>query len=136
MQGKTLAQFPADFGKVEVAKGVTAQSGDNGVSVQGGSLDVSAGGKIKGLRVVLDDVVEQEFSGRTAIIHVSASGKLGSSMRVAYSTNDVGNSGWHEFELTPVRRHIKWHMFRARLRETLLTSLVDIKRRLCPNSVI
>ena len=30
-----------------------------------------------------------------------------------------------------VRRHIKWHLFRARLRETLLTSLVDIKRRLC-----
>ena len=30
-----------------------------------------------------------------------------------------------------VRRHIKWHRFRPGLRETLLTSLVDIKRRLC-----
>ena len=30
-----------------------------------------------------------------------------------------------------VRRHIKWHGFRPGLRETLLTSLVDIKRRLC-----
>jgi len=30
-----------------------------------------------------------------------------------------------------VHRHIKWHRFKSGLRETLLTSLVDIKRRLC-----
>ena len=30
-----------------------------------------------------------------------------------------------------VRRHIKWHRFRSGLRETLLTSLFDIKRQLC-----
>ena len=30
-----------------------------------------------------------------------------------------------------VRRHIKWHRLRPGLRETLLTSLVDIKRGLC-----
>ena len=30
-----------------------------------------------------------------------------------------------------VRRHIIWHRLWARLRETLLIVLVDIKRRLC-----
>ena len=34
-------------------------------------------------------------------------------------------------KLIGVRRHIKWHRFRPGLRETLLTFLFDIKRRLC-----
>ena len=37
----------------------------------------------------------------------------------------------HGMSSASVRRHIKWHGFRPGLRETLLISLVDIKRRLC-----
>ncbi len=44
--------------------------------------------------------------------------------------SDFHNGGSNQY-FDSVRRHIKWHLFRHGLRETLLTSLVDIKRRLC-----
>ena len=47
----------------------------------------------------------------------------------SFALNDIAEG--ERFIVPSVRRHIIWHRFWARLRETLLIMLVDIKRRLC-----
>lgn len=59
----------------------------------------SAGGKTSGAAIKVNTECEGEVSGQTILVSFSARSNDSVSMKVSYSTNDVGNSGWKSFDL-------------------------------------
>lgn len=49
----------------------------------------------------LEDGFEGRAAGKTIRVTLTLSGPAGGAVAVAYSTNDLGNSGWRGFDLTP-----------------------------------
>lgn len=59
-------------------------------------------GTTGGALIRLDDEFEADAAAKTVRVFVTLSGTEGARAAVAYSTNDLGNSGWHFFTLTAV----------------------------------
>ncbi|NHK29532.1 hypothetical protein FF098_016610 [Parvularcula flava] len=100
MAGTVLANFPADADMLTGREWVTVSRADKGVSLSGTSATASAGAETGGASIEVSEDVAAAVSGKPVTITVRAAGDAGSTMRVAYSTNRVGNSGWQEFELS------------------------------------
>jgi hypothetical protein len=75
----------------------------------GGRPDAKSLGLTEGLSIMLPSEFEQEASGNTVRVEVCARAARGAdeaAFSVAYSTNEVGNSGWHQFKAGPF-----WQIF-------------------------
>lgn len=60
-----------------------------------------AGGKTAGASIAIDSDCEKLVSGNTIELTFSARSAASTKLKAAYSTNEVGNSGWRTFEVTP-----------------------------------
>jgi hypothetical protein len=84
-----VSYTPSDVGGARVVE--IAGVPDNAVTTQ----------KTGGVSVRMRDDFENQASGRQILITARAyAAQDGARLGMAYSTNDVGNSGWYEFELT------------------------------------
>lgn len=73
---------------------------DSTVSISGVVDNPLPGGQTNGVAFVVSPEDEEDASGNTVTVSVKASGSPGAQMLVAYSTAQVGNSGWQTFDLT------------------------------------
>ncbi len=94
-----LDQFPMQ--RVEVPKSIKVEvvsgPGRKVLRVSGGSLDASPSGKTGGVSVRVSDAFERAASGariRVQVVVRAADRMRESEFLIAYSTCDVGNSGW------------------------------------------
>lgn len=85
----------------------TMHVGTNGeagyISLANGNPKATSAGVTGGYSIFLPYKVEAAASGHHITVHViaRASGSNQSQFAVAYSTNEVGNSGWHKFTAGP-----------------------------------
>jgi len=88
------AIYSADFTKpatsLQAAKMFSASKTATGVRVQGNAEKPSSSGKTAGAFFALPDNIEAEVSGKSVIIQVQARSSSSDSLRIAYSTNEVG----------------------------------------------
>lgn len=73
----------------------------DGLRVSGHVPGPYSTGTTGGAFLRLEDGFEGEAPGRTIRVTVTLSGPAGGAVAVAYSTNDLGNSGWRGLTLTP-----------------------------------
>jgi hypothetical protein len=93
---------PADL---KVPQGVsyttTSANGEVVADISAVPPSAGAGGYTGGVAVPMTAAFEDAASGHQIRVTVRASSPTpGASLGVAYSTDDVGNSGWHQFALT------------------------------------
>lgn len=71
--------------------------------ISGGAVDASSAGRTEGYSLLLPEAFEREASGKRVHIAVVARKSTDvprAGLAVAYSTNEVGNSGWKCFLMT------------------------------------
>lgn len=74
---------------------------DSTVTISGGNQDGPSAGTTAGAAFVFGPDLEQQIAGHSVRIKLLAKSDVeGANMIAAYSTNEVGNSGWQEFALT------------------------------------
>ncbi|MEZ5958976.1 MAG: hypothetical protein R3C30_00925 [Hyphomonadaceae bacterium] len=84
----------ATFSAVEV-------EGTRVMEISGVGPAAPSAAKTGGVSVRMSDDFENQVSGNTVLVTVRAySEQAGGRLGLAYSTNDVGNSGWRDFALT------------------------------------
>jgi hypothetical protein len=72
-----------------------------GVSVSGHVPGPYSTGTTGGAFLRLEDGFEGRAAGKSVRVTLTLSGPAGGLVAAAYSTNDLGNSGWRGFALTP-----------------------------------
>lgn len=90
---------------INTPAGVTASpvevEGTRVMEISGVGAAATSGQKTGGVSVRMSDDFENRVSGNTLLVTVRAySEQAGARLGVAYSTNEVGNSGWRDFALT------------------------------------
>lgn len=83
---------------------IAEDSGDSFLRLAGGSTAARSSGRTDGFSLQVPDEVEAMASGQSIRLRIVARAQPGAEsarLAVAYSTNDVGNSGWRWFELRP-----------------------------------
>ncbi len=101
LKGDFVARFTRSSGPtLNAPKGYTVTPADNFVRLSGHVANASAGGK-PGIWLQVSDSIEKAASGNVIIVDAlvrmaTAGGPIG----LAYSTNEVGNSGWRTQEAT------------------------------------
>lgn len=97
------ADIKADLSKVINNGVVTAALGEDGYLLLTGGVDGGiSGNRTSGAYLEINPEQEAEISGQTIKVSViaAASGSLPATLALAYSTGEVGNSGWQKFDLT------------------------------------
>lgn len=93
------ASIPTD--RIIVPEGVSYTTSNGTARITGVPLNAGAGGSTGGVGLRLADSFEVNASGNQVRVTVRASSAdEGALLGVAYSTADVGNSGWQAFPLT------------------------------------
>lgn len=82
-----------------IPDGMTARQTGKGVHLAGARTDAPSAGVTGGYSIQVPDAIEAAASGKRVRVTVTACSpsKAPSAFAVAYSTNEVGNSGWNEF---------------------------------------
>lgn len=89
------------LGKLNSSEIVTATRNETGVVVAGGSDELSSGGRTQGAHFVLDSEFEEAASGNQVRVVVSAVSEApAAKLFAAYSTREVGGSGWQEWDIS------------------------------------
>ena len=70
------------------------------ILISGETTGENSSGTTSGAAFVFGAEDEQGIGGHKLQVRILAVGDVGTTMRAAYSTNEVGNSGWFEFPLT------------------------------------
>ena len=91
--GKQNLRFPPELT-------VTAIQPDNHVVVSGTLIDPIPAGQTGGLVFPVPEEIERAASGKLIRIHAVVSSEAAGEAFLAYSTNEVGNSGWMPFQVT------------------------------------
>jgi hypothetical protein len=75
---------------------IDEKTGTGYISLANGKTDAASHGPIEGYSIRLPDTIEAAASGRLVSVNVvaRAAGSAQSRFALAYSTNEVGNSGW------------------------------------------
>ena len=83
--------------------GITIDMSTDGsfVTIAGTSESRVSGGRTSGAYIEISGDAEQALAGRLIEIVLVARSAEGSALEAAYSTNDVGNSGWIALTLNP-----------------------------------
>lgn len=105
-----VARYPeADFlltstsiGSMSPAEGTIISSEGDFIVISGGPGVETAPsfGRTAGAIIPLPESIEQAASGRRVMVTLSARSETSSRMALAYSTNEVGNSGWQVFDIS------------------------------------
>lgn len=102
-QAQSMILPSADLGKrVRTPKGVTAEltSSETVVVTTASDAPTHSSGRPGGYSIALTPEQEKAFSNSKLKVKILARAPEGAAkMRVAYSTSEVGNSGWRDFEL-------------------------------------
>lgn len=77
-----------------------AYNDDETMTVSGTSAESSPGGTTGGAAITIGSETEAALSEKVITVKIVAKGEPGSVLSAAYSTNDVGNSGWRTFDMT------------------------------------
>ncbi|AEQ51810.1 LysM peptidoglycan-binding domain-containing protein [Pelagibacterium halotolerans] len=79
-----------------IPRGFTVERRDDALRLSGSTENTYSTGRTGGIAFRLPDAVEQAVSGKTIRIHILAVpvGGASADIEAAYSTNEVGNSGW------------------------------------------
>lgn len=86
---------------VEVPKPLEYYIAPTGAAVIAGTVvDPASSNKTGGASFAVPEDAENRFSGKTINIKVVSSAAQAGEARLAYSTNEVGNSGWLTFPVT------------------------------------
>jgi hypothetical protein len=83
-----------------VPDGLVASSTPYGIVLSGQVPDAFTTGRTAGAYLTLDGDDEASVSGHDVVVNVVARSEDGGQLKVAYSTSEVGNSGWNDFALT------------------------------------
>lgn len=87
--------------QIIVAEGVSYTISEDAARISGVPLNAGAGGSTGAVGIRLPDSFEAEASGKIVSVTVRASSADENALiGIAYSTADVGNSGWQAFPLT------------------------------------
>lgn len=91
----------SELGDPVIPRGFTVERRDDALRLSGSTDNIYSAGRTGGIAFRLPDAVEEEASGRTIRVHILAAPVEGTSadIEVAYSTNEVGNSGWREMTI-------------------------------------
>lgn len=104
---RVLASFAPKLPHVDalVPPGMTARQTGKGVLLAGASPDALSSGVPGGYSIQVPNAIEAAASGKRVRVTVTACsrGKTPTAFAVAYSTNEVGNSGWNEFTASDKR---------------------------------
>jgi hypothetical protein len=94
---------PALAAALTAAAGMTVATAADGrfVTLSGMPESRNSAGRTSGAAIEITGDIEEALAGRTIEIVLVARGSEGTALDAAYSTNDVGNSGWSTFVLTP-----------------------------------
>lgn len=100
-------------GERMVVKTVDAGLGKKVLKLSGGNPDALAAGRTGGYSVPVPRATEVAASGarvRVSVLARAAKGQAEAEFLLAYSTNEVGNSGWRKFAVGPDfdRRGFEW----------------------------
>jgi hypothetical protein len=94
------------WGPAELAEALSVPPGgsvvpsDGGVTLQALEMNISSAGRTGGYFFTLPEDFEQAASGQAIVVAIRASSASTSvQLLAAYSTNEVGNSGWKTFDL-------------------------------------
>lgn len=97
--------YAADLTKsensVQSSEAFSASRSATGIIVSGNVEKPSSGGKTDGAFIAMPEAVEAKLSGKSVTIEIRARSASSDALRVAFSTNEVGNSGWKSFNLNP-----------------------------------
>ena len=109
-----LEAFDADvkiFPAADLGDSLNVPAGASATITEQGSMllvtpviaEPVSGGRPSGINIGISPELEQQFSNSRLTIKILARSGNESTvpMRVAYSTNEVGNSGWHDFDVGP-----------------------------------
>lgn len=87
---------------------VRVAQAQNGTRLIGRGGGASSGGHTSGAFFTIAGEAEALASGQSVRIEVELRGSQGQVLPVAYSTADVGNSGWQEFTLSGAREWVSF----------------------------
>jgi hypothetical protein len=79
---------------------ITVTAGESGLVLSGNVANASSQFQTEGAALALGQTNEQAFANRTVRVTIRARGIGATGFRVAYSTNDNGNSGWRDLPLS------------------------------------
>lgn len=99
------------------AGGVLVEKVEDGITLNGGDPLAKVGGKISAARLIISSQDEAFLSGKPITINVVAKSATADSLKVAYSTREVGNSGWHDLKLEPQYRLLTFGYSIPRMRK-------------------
>ena len=97
-----IAATPDVMATMSVPATITvADNGDNTITLSGSATERDRpSGRTDGAAFVVGPEYESRIGGNRVKVSVLAKGAPGAEMNVAYSTDEVGNSGWRTFPLT------------------------------------
>lgn len=85
----------------DTSRGYELVETDAGVTLSGYVENAGAGGQTGGAFIRVSDAFEDAASGNRIRIEITATGPEGGNIAVAYSTAEVGNSGWQTLPVGP-----------------------------------
>ena len=93
----TAQDFPQ--GTMFVPEGLSVSREDAALRLSGNFEGASPGGRTGGVSFALPEEIERQVSGKTATITIVGTSEKQAAISAAYSTNEVGNSGWHRLDV-------------------------------------
>ncbi|MGP9788663.1 LysM peptidoglycan-binding domain-containing protein [Roseinatronobacter sp. NSM] len=101
-QGVETYALGTDLGlPFNTSRGYQLVETDAGVTLSGHVENAGAGGQTGGAFIRLSDAFEEAASGNRIRIEITATGPEGGTIAAAYSTAEVGNSGWRTLPVGP-----------------------------------
>lgn len=98
---KVVFSMEPDPKKITASEAVNVTVVEAGVVLSGGTAELASGGQTKGAHFALGSRLEEAASGKKVRISVTAQSDEGDAkLFAAYSTADVGNSGWREWDIS------------------------------------
>lgn len=89
-------------GGIETMPAVSAELTDQGWRLERqGEAVQTTGGRTGVAHVAITGSAERSFSGNKVLVEVSGNTSRRTELRLQYSTNEVGNSGWHLYDIEP-----------------------------------
>lgn len=90
----------AEAETLQVPDGISVERRGDALVASGSVSEPSSAGRTAGLSLRLPDSLELAASGRTVRVSLLAAAADGAAVAIAYSTSEVGNSGWRTLTLS------------------------------------
>ena len=105
-EGQLVFDWAAGEPGLRQTNHVRQEPAGNGVRLRTVTETKNSGGHTTGAFFTLDEATEAQAAGKTIRVQAEVTGTPGQSLAIAYSTADVGNSGWKELQLSGERQWV------------------------------